>query len=196
MSEIDYLEEISNFIFTSKYSRYIDELNRRETWEEAVDRLLQMHLRKYSFLNKDDKNKIKWAFDLVKQKRIVPSMRSLQFGGKAIEAHNARIFNCCVRHIDSLRSFAEMFYLLLCGTGTGVGINKTFLSRLPDLVGAEDKTGTVLSYTVEDSIEGWADSVEALLDCYFKNTPYTGRKIVFDYSKIRKKGDKIGRAHV
>ena len=57
MSEIDYLEEISNFIFTSKYSRYIDELNRRETWEEAVDRLLQMHLRKYSFLNKDDKNK-------------------------------------------------------------------------------------------------------------------------------------------
>lgn len=191
MSEIDYLEEISNFIFTSKYSRYIDELNRRETWEEAVDRLLQMHLRKYSFLNKDDKNKIKWAFDLVKQKRIVPSMRSLQFGGKAIEAHNARIFNCCVRHIDSLRSFAEMFYLLLCGTGTGVGINKTFLSRLPDLVGAEDKTGTVLSYTVEDSIEGWADSVEALLDCYFKNTPYTGRKIVFDYSKIRKKGDRL-----
>ena len=191
MSEINYLEEISSFIFTSKYSRYIDELNRRETWEEAVDRLQGMHLKKYSFLNKEDKNKIKWAFELVKQKRIVPSMRSLQFGGKAIESHQARIFNCCVRHIDSLRSFAEMFYLLLCGTGTVIGLNKTFLARFPDLVSAEDKTGTVLSYTVEDSIEGWADSVEALLGCYFRNTPYTGRKIVFDYSKIRKKGERL-----
>lgn len=189
--KIDYLEEISNFIFASKYSRYIDELNRRETWEEAVERLLSMHLRKYSFLSKEDKNEIRWAFDLVKQKRIVPSMRSLQFGGKAIESHNARIYNCCVKHIDSLRSFAEIFYLLLCGTGTGLGLSKFFLNRLPDLVNAEDKTGTVVSYVVEDSIEGWADSVEALLDCYFRNTPYTGRKIVFDYSKIRKKGERL-----
>lgn len=189
--KIDYLEEISNFIFASKYSRYIDELNRRETWEEAVERLLSMHLKKYSFLSKEDKNEIKWAFDLVKQKRIVPSMRSLQFGGKAIESHNARIYNCCVKHIDSLRSFAEIFYLLLCGTGTGLGLSKFFLNRLPDLVNAEDKTGTVVSYVVEDSIEGWADSVEALLDCYFRNTPYTGRKIVFDYSKIRKKGERL-----
>lgn len=189
--KIDFLDEISNYIFVSKYSRYVDELNRRETWDEAVDRLLSMHLKKYSFLNKEDKNKIKWAFDLVKQKRIVPSMRSLQFGGKAIESHNPRIYNCCVRHIDSLRSFAEMFYLLLCGTGTGLGLSKFFLNRLPDLVNAVDKTGTIVSYVVEDTIQGWADSIEALLDCYFRNTPYTGRKIVFDYSKIRKKGERL-----
>jgi intein/homing endonuclease len=189
--KIDFLDEISNYIFVSKYSRYVDELNRRETWDEAVDRLLSMHLKKYSFLNKEDKNKIKWAFDLVKQKRIVPSMRSLQFGGKAIESHNPRIYNCCVRHIDSLRSFAEMFYLLLCGTGTGLGLSKFFLNRLPDLVNAVDKTGTIVSYVVEDTIQGWADSMEALLDCYFRNTPYTGRKIVFDYSKIRKKGERL-----
>lgn len=190
-NEVNLLNEISNYIFVSKYSRYMDDLNRRETWDEAVDRLLSMHLKKYSFLNKEDKNKIKWAFDLVKQKRIVPSMRSLQFGGKAIESHQARMFNCCVRHIDSLRSFAEIFYLLLCGTGTGLGLSKFFLSRLPDLVNAEDKTGTVVSYVVEDTIQGWADSMEALLDCYFRNTPYTGRKIVFDYSKIRKKGERL-----
>lgn len=187
-SEINHLEEISNFIFVSKYARYIEDLNRRETWEEAVERLLQMHLNKYSFLNKADKKKIVWAFDLVKQKRVVPSMRSLQFGGKAIEAHNARMFNCCVRHIDSIRSFSEMFYLLLCGCGTGIGLNRFFINRLPDLVNANDKTGIVISYTVEDTIEGWADSIEALLSCYFRNTAYTGRKIVFDYSKIRKKG--------
>ena len=182
------LDLISDFIFTSKYSRYDENLNRRESWDETISRLERMHLEKYSFLNKEDKSKIKWAFDLVRQKRIVPSMRALQFGGKAILAHQARQFNCAVRHVDSLRSFAEIFYLLLCGCGVGIGLSKRFLSRLPNLVDASDKTGTIMSYVVEDTIEGWSDSVEALLNCYFKNTPYTGRKIVFDYSRIRKKG--------
>ena len=76
---IDYLQEISNYIFTTKYARYNEKLKRRETWEEAIDRVLKMHLKKYSFLNKEDKDKITWAFDLVKEKRIVPSMRSIQF---------------------------------------------------------------------------------------------------------------------
>lgn len=187
--EINYLDEISKFIFVSKYARFNEKLGRREVWEEAVSRLEEMHLKKYAFLNKEDKEKIKWAFDLVRAKRIVPSMRSLQFGGKAIEAHNPRIYNCAVRHIDSLRSFAEVFYLLLCGCGVGLGLSKHFLNRLPDLVNADDKTGTIITYVVEDDIEGWSDSVEALLNCFFKNTPYTGRKIVFDYSRIRKKGE-------
>ena len=186
--QINSLDEISNYIFTSKYARYNEELERRETWDEAVARVETMHLKKYHFLSQEDKNKIKWAFDLVRAKRVVPSMRSLQFGGKAIEAHESRIFNCTVRHIDSLRSFAEVFYLLLCGSGVGIGLSKFFLNRLPDLVDANDKTGMVITYQIADTIEGWADSVEALLLCYFKNTSYTGRKIVFDYSRIRKKG--------
>lgn len=99
--------------------------------------------------------------------------------------------NCCVRHIDSLRSFSELFFLLLCGCGVGIGLSKKYLSRLPDLVDESDKTGIVLTYAVEDTMEGWANSVEALLNCYFKNTPYTGRKIIFDYSKIRKKGSPL-----
>ena len=185
---INFADEISNYIFTSRYSRYNEKLGRRETWDEAVTRLEHMHLKKYTWLSDEDKEKIKWAFTLVRQKRIVPSMRSLQFGGKAIEAHSARIFNCSVRHIDSLRSFAEIMYLLLCGCGVGIGVTKFFLRRLPDLVNAEDKTGTIITYVVEDTMEGWADSIEALLNCYHKNTPYTGRKIVFDYSRIRKKG--------
>lgn len=189
MTYMDYLEEISNYIFTGRYSRYNEDLKRRETWEEAIERLEAMHLKKYSFLNEEDLKKIKWAFSLVKNKRVVPSMRSIQFGGKAIEAKNERIYNCAVRHVDSLRSFSEIFYLLLCGCGVGIGVSKHFLNRLPDLVNENDKTGTVITYSIHDSIEGWADSVEALLNCYFKNTPYTGRKIVFDYSKIRKKGE-------
>lgn len=185
------LEELSNFIFTSKYARYREDLQRRETWEESVDRVLNMHLQKYSYLDKESLKKIKWAFSMVKDKKVVPSMRSMQFGGDAIFAHNARMYNCAVRHIDSLRAFSESFYLLLCGVGVSFGINKKYLSRLPDLVGDVDKKGTIIGYIVEDTIEGWADALEALLMCYFKNTPYTGRKIVFDFSKIRKKGSPL-----
>lgn len=96
--------------------------------------------------------------------------------------------NCSVRHIDSLRSFAEIFHLALNGCGVGIGLSQKYLNRLPDLVDKSDKTGTVITYVVEDTIEGWSNSVEALLMCYFKNTPYTGYKIVFDFSRIRPAG--------
>ena len=189
MNKVNFLDEISNFIFTNKYARYNESVERRETWDECVDRVAAMHLSKFrKKLPKEDLDRIKWAFQQVKEKRIVPSMRSMQFGGKAVTAHNARVYNCAVRHIDSIRSFAEVFYLLLCGCGVGLGLSAHFLDRLPSLVGKADKTGTVLTYVVEDSIEGWSDSIEALLNCYFKNTAYTGRKIVFDYSKIRPAG--------
>jgi ribonucleoside-triphosphate reductase len=186
--EIDYFDEIGNFVFTSKYARYDEKHQRRETWNEAVKRVEKMHLKKYNYLSQKDQDEITWAFDQVREKHIVPSMRSMQFGGKPIEAQNTRMFNCAVRHIDSIRSFSEIFFLLMCGTGVGFGLNKKTLGRLPDLVDKTDRTGTVTTYVVEDSIEGWADSVEALLSCYFKNNAYTGRKIVFDYSKIRPKG--------
>lgn len=187
----DTLKEISNYIFTSKYARYLPELERRETWDEAVERVESMHLDRFSFLNDDDRKEITEAFDLVRDRRVVPSMRSMQFGGAAVEAHNPRIYNCAVRHIDSLRSFAESFYLLLCGCGVGFGLTPKYLNRLPNLVGPSDKTGIVMTYVVEDTIEGWADSVEALLSCYFVNTAFSGRKIVFDYSRIRPKGSPL-----
>ena len=150
-----------------------------------------MHLKKYSKLPKEDKDLIKEAFNSVREKKVVPSMRSMQFGGTSVEAKNARIYNCSVRHIDSPRAFSEIFFLALCGCGIGIGLQKQFLDRLPNLVDASDKTGAIVTYVVEDTIEGWSDSIEALLNCYFKNTAYSGRKIVFDFSRIRKKGSKI-----
>jgi ribonucleoside-triphosphate reductase len=118
----DTLEEISKFIFTGKYARYIEDLKRRETWLEAVERVEGMHLRKFQpLLREDQLTELDWAFDKVRDKQVLPSMRSMQFGGKGVEAHNARLFNCAVRHIDSIRSFAEVFYLLLCGCGVGDG---------------------------------------------------------------------------
>lgn len=187
----DLVSEISNFVFTTKYARYNQKRKRRETWTEAVERLEAMHLKHFDHLPTADKEEIKWAFGLVKEKYVAPSMRSLQFGGKAIEAHNARMFNCCVRHVDSPRAFAEIFYLLLCGCGVGIGLAKHFVNRLPLLVDKYDRSGTIITYVVQDNIEGWADSIEALINCYFKNTAYSGRKIVFDYSKIRARGAEI-----
>lgn len=184
----DVYEEISKFVFTSKYARYRQEDARRETWEEAVGRVEQMHLSTYDSLSDLDKVEIQQAFDAVRKKQVGPSMRSMQFGGKAIEVNHLRSYNCAVTHVHSLRSFSEIFYLLLCGAGVGIGLNKKFLSRLPRLVKASNKSGVVMTYAVEDTIEGWADSVEALLNCYFVNTAYTGRKIVFDYSHIRPEG--------
>lgn len=191
LEKISSLEEMSNFIFTSKYARYNDKLKRRETWEEAVDRVRDMHLKKFDNLSTENKDKIKWAFDLVKDKRVVPSMRSMQYGGLAVEKKNARIYNCSVRHVDSIRAFSEIFWLGMCGCGIGIGLSKQFLNRLPDLVNSEDKNGIVITYGVDDTAESWSDSIEALLSCYFKNTAFSGRKIVFDYSRIRRKGSRL-----
>ncbi len=192
MSQINMLDEISNYIYTGKYARYNEDKKRRETWKESVNRSLQMHLKKFKGkLSEKDIEKVKWAFQLVEDYRVAGSMRSLQFAGKAIESKNAKIYNCTVRHIDSIRSFAEVFWLALNGCGTGFGLYHKYLDRIPDLVNAEDKTGTVVNYVVIDTIEGWADSIEALLSCYFKNNAYTGRKIAFDYSRIRKKGSPL-----
>lgn len=187
--EINMLEEMSNFKAVSTYARYNEKVSRRETWEESVQRIEDMMFRKYSDkFNDIQSKKVKWAFDLVKQKKVAPSMRNLQYGGKAVEKNNLRQYNCAVRHIDSLRSFSEIFFGLLAGNGVTIGLNKKFFSRLPDLVTTHDKTGTVTTYVIEDTIEGWADSIEALLMCYHKGTAFSGRKLVFDYSKIRKKG--------
>lgn len=190
---INVLDEISKFIFTSKYARYLESEGRRETWDEAVTRVENMHLKKFrgDKLTSEQRAKIRWAFDLVRETRVLPSMRTFQFGGIGVESANARAYNCSVRHIDSIRSFAEVFYLLLCGCGVGLGLTQKYLKRLPDLVSASDKTGTVITYVVEDTIEGWADSLEALLLCYTKGNPYSGRRVVMDYSRIRRKGSKL-----
>ncbi|NJO59113.1 MAG: recombinase [Richelia sp. RM2_1_2] len=186
---MDILKELSNYVFAAKYARYDEKLKRRETWEEATSRVEKMHLNKYKNLSDEDKKNIKKAFSLVKEKKVVPSMRALQFGGKAVEAINCRQYNCSVKHIDSIRSFAEAFFVSLCGTGVGYGISKKYLNKLPNLISKKDiEESATFTYCIDDTIEGWADSIEILLMCYFKNTPFSGREVFFDYSKIRRKG--------
>ena len=112
-------EILSNITVYTKYAKYLPQLQRRETWEELVKRNMQMHIDKYPEL-KDDIEKVYKNF--VYTKKVLPSMRSLQFGGKAIELNNARIYNCAFLPVDSIHSFSETMFLLLGGTGVGIGI--------------------------------------------------------------------------
>jgi ribonucleoside-diphosphate reductase alpha chain len=189
MNNINFLEEMSNFKTIQTYSRHTS--GTREQWGELVKRSLNMHLSKFSNkLAKEDLDDIKWCFnEMVTEQYVCPSMRSLQFAGEAIKVHNASMFNCTVAHIDSFRRMAEGFYLLLCGCGVTFGLNDKHLSKFPDMISkADDYESDIIKYRIEDTIQGWADSLEVLMMSYFENNPFSGRNIIFDYSGIRRKG--------
>jgi len=163
-----------------KYARYLPEVNRRETWTELVTRNKEMHQRKYPKLVDEIENVYKFVYD----KKVLPSMRSLQFGGKPIEISPNRIYNCAYLPIDDWRAFAEVMFLLLGGTGVGYSVQKHHVEQLPPIHKPKSKERR---YLIGDSIEGWADAVKALLKSYFTG----GSSIRFDYSDIRQKGARL-----
>jgi ribonucleoside-triphosphate reductase len=167
------LSEITTFM---KYAKFIPELNRRETWEELVTRNKNMHLVKFPQLT----DEIEQAYKLVYDKKILPSMRSLQFAGKPIEINNARLYNCCFLPIDHPDAFSEVMFLLLSGTGVGYSVQRQHVEKLPEIT----KPTKSRRYLVGDSIEGWADAVKVLVSAYFKGKALPS----FDFSDIRPKG--------
>jgi ribonucleoside-triphosphate reductase (thioredoxin) len=189
------LNELQNYTFVSKYARWIESENRRETWKEAVDRVKDMMHEYYAEKNVSDD--IDWAYDLMFKKRVLGSQRALQFGGDPILKRHAKIYNCTSSYCDRLRFFQECFWLLLCGSGTGFSVQKHHVSRLPNLTSEKKDKRKGVKYKIEDSIEGWADSLGILLSSYFNKpseprfSEYKDKHIVFDYSNIRKKGAKL-----
>jgi ribonucleoside-triphosphate reductase (thioredoxin) len=171
---------LSDVVVWSKYAKYIDEKQRRETWEEIVTRNMEMHIRKFPQLEK----LIRTNYELVYEKKVLPSMRSLQFGGKPIEVNNARLFNCSYLHIDDYRAFSETMFLLLSGTGVGYSISKNHISKLPPV----SKAVKTRRYLVPDNIEGWADAVKVLVKSYFGLSNW---KPNFDFRSIRPKGERL-----
>jgi ribonucleoside-diphosphate reductase alpha chain len=162
-----------------KYAKFRPELNRRETWEELVTRNKEMHQNKFPQL----KNEIEEAYKLVYDKKVLPSMRSLQFAGKPIELNNARIFNCSFLPIDDWRSFSEIMFLLLSGCGVGYSVQTHHIEQLPEIkVPIKSKR-----YLIGDSIEGWADAVRMLCKAYFTGAPLP----LFDFRDIRAKGAQL-----
>jgi len=177
---MDVTQEILSEITTyMKYAKYVPELKRRETWEELVTRNKEMHQTKFPQL----KNEIEEAYRLVYAKKVLPSMRSLQFAGKPIELNNARIFNCSFLPIDDWRSFSEIMFLLLSGCGVGFSVQTHHVDQLPEIkVPTKQKR-----YLIGDSIEGWADAVRMLCKAYFTGAPLP----LFDFRDIRAKGAQL-----
>jgi ribonucleoside-diphosphate reductase alpha chain len=178
--------EISNKILSEitvymKYAKYLPELNRRETWEELVTRNKQMHQKKYPAL----KQEIEETYKFVYNKKVLPSMRSLQFGGKPIEISPNRVYNCAYLPIDDYRAFGETMFLLLGGTGVGYSVQKHHVDALPEIRKPNPKR--TRRFLIADSIEGWADAVKALTKTYFEG----GSKLKFDFSDIRPKGARL-----
>jgi ribonucleoside-diphosphate reductase alpha chain len=167
------LSEITTFM---KYAKYLPKKQRRETWKELVDRNKAMHLEKFPKLEKE----IEAAYEFVYDKKILPSMRSLQFAGKPIQINNARLYNCCFLPINHTDAFSEVMFLLLSGTGVGYSVQKNHIEQLPPI----NKPVKSRRYLVGDSIEGWADAVKMLVEAYMKGKALP----VYDFSDVRPKG--------
>ena len=172
---------LSDITVYMKYARFLPEKYRRESYEELVTRNMNMHIKKFPLL----KEEIESAYQFVYDKKVLPSMRSMQFGGKPIEVAPNRIFNCAYMPIDDVRAFGEIMFLLLGGTGVGYSVQTHHVEKLPEIVKPSGKR--TYRYLVGDSIEGWADAVKALVLSYFRGTS----KLRFDFSDIRPKGSRL-----
>ena len=164
-----------------KYAKFLPTKSRREAWSELVIRNRKMHLKKYPEL----KDEIMNAYKFVLKKKVLPSMRSMQFAGKPIEISPNRVYNCAYLPIDDWRAFSETMFLLLGGTGVGYSVQKHHVDELPEIRKPNPKRSR--RFLIGDSIEGWADAVKILMKSYF----FDGSTIKFDYTDIRPKGARL-----
>ena len=171
---------MSDIVVFNKYARYEPEIKRRETWEELVDRNMAMHIKKYPQLKED----VKDAYKFVYKKQVLPSMRSLQFGGRPIELSNNRIFNCAFTTCDHPAVFSETMFNLLGGSGVGFSVQSRHVEKLPTIIAPRSSRRRFL---VGDSIEGWSDAVKVLIKAYTKGKADPD----FDFRDVRPKGSRL-----
>lgn len=171
---------MSDITVFSKYAKYDKTKKRRETWEEICLRNRDMHIKKYPQLTTDI---VALYNDFVIPKKILPSMRSMQFAGKPIEISPNRIFNCAYGPADNHLIFSEAMFLLLGGTGLGYSVQRHHVEKMGEIV----KPGRARRFLIEDSIQGWANAVKKLMEAYFKGKSMP----VFDFSDIRAKGAEL-----
>ena len=174
---------LSDITVHMKYAKYIPELNRRETWEELVTRNKEMHQKRYPELY----NEIEENYRYVYKKKVLPSMRSLQFSGKPIEISPNRLYNCSYLPIDHVDAFSESMFLLLSGCGVGYSVQKHHIEKLPHVTKPFDMR--TRRFVIGDSIEGWSDAVKVLIKSFLGSK--RSSKIKFDYSDIRPKGARL-----
>jgi len=173
------LDSLSKITVFSKYSKYVPELKRRETWDEIVDRYQTMMIKKYPKLQ----DAIVESAKMIRDKKVLPSMRALQFAGPAMEVNNARGYNCAYHPVDTIYAFPETMFLLLGGSGVGYSVQKHHVDQLPAIT----KPGKKRHYLIEDSIMGWADAVKVLFKAYLEGKFMPE----FDFRAIREKGARL-----
>lgn len=186
MIEKDSRPVVGEYVFLSKYSQTHD--GKKETWQEAVNRVMDMHLKRYSGMVKPEdeaefSKMFAHAYSLYSEQRVLGAQRALQYGGELILEKHARFYNCSSTYVDRVRVFEEIMYLLLCGAGTGYSVQHVHTDRLPVPKGF-DNSKQAEKFVIPDTIEGWAEAVGKMMTAYY----YGGADIEFDYSAIRPKG--------
>ena len=174
---------LSDITVHMKYAKYVPELNRRETWNELVTRNKEMHQKRYPELKDEIQLNYKYVYD----KKVLPSMRSLQFSGKPIEISPNRLYNCSYLPIDHVDSFSECMFLLLSGCGVGYSVQQHHTNLLPGITKPFDMR--TRRFVIGDSIEGWSDAIKVLIKSYLGSK--RSSKVKFDYSDIRPKGARL-----
>ena len=184
---------LADIAFASQYAK--EKNGKRENWEDAVKRVVKMHKRKFEFHYPDLNSDIDYMFKFVKEKRVFASQRSMQFGGDPILLKNMRIYNCTFSFCDRTKFFAECFYLLLCGSGTGFSIRKQHVDKIDILIApAKWESRESRYHLIPDTIEGWSNAVWILIESYVLSSYYDlwhDKEAEFDYSLIRPKGAPI-----
>lgn len=184
------VQALQQYTFASRYARLDEVRQTRETWDEAVARIENMHLRRYPEVRAE----IASAFDLVRRKRVLAAGRALQFAGEPVERRHALLYNCSGSFCDRLRFFQEAFWLSLCGCGVGFSVQKHHVARLPRLRPEALHAPAYRTHIVEDSPEGWADALGVLLSCFFEQPilpEYAGFTVRFNYDRIRPAGSPL-----
>ena len=191
-AHVDTRKFLSETKFYEGYSRYIEEQGRYEDWNEAVDRVIEMHENNYKEKNNELAPYMEEARQAYKEQRVLGAQRALQFGGEQLMKHQMRMYNCTSSYVDRPDFFGEVFYILLCGAGAGFSVQKHHVEKLPHI---QPRSKQAKGFIVEDSIEGWASALDVLMSSYFvdggKYPEYAGRRVFFDLSQIRPKGAKI-----
>jgi len=191
-AHVDTRKFLSETKFYEGYSRFVDGEDRYESWNEAVDRVIDMHSNYYNEKNNELAPYFEEAKQAYKEQRVLAAQRSLQFGGEQLLKHQMRMYNCTSSYADRPAFFGELFYILLCGAGAGFSVQKHHVAKLPQIQG---RTKQAKGYIVDDSIEGWASALDVLMSSYMvgggKHPDYEGRRVFFDLSQIRPKGAKI-----
>lgn len=186
MIEKDSRPVVGEYVFLSKYSQTHN--GKKETWQEAVNRVMGMHLKRYSGMVKPEdeaefSKMFVHAYSLYSEQRVLGAQRALQYGGELMLEKHARFYNCSSTYVDRVRVFEEIMYLLLCGAGTGYSVQHVHTDRLPVPKGF-DNSKQAEKFVIPDTIEGWAEAVGKMMTAYY----YGGADIEFDYSAIRPKG--------